>query len=110
MKFLKRLLLGIFLFLTLAVVFLLVAPIIFKDEIIANVQRSVNGSINAEVTCTDVNLSFFRSFPRVSLTIEDFEVMGTDTFAGYPLARGASGPLQMGRYSGKKQKPNKQQQ
>jgi hypothetical protein len=99
MKFLKRLLLGIFLFLTLAVVFLLVAPIIFKDEIIANVQRSVNGSINAEVTCTDVNLSFFRSFPRVSLTIEDFEVIGTDTFDGYPLARGASAQIDLGLFS-----------
>ncbi|MTB53118.1 AsmA-like C-terminal region-containing protein [Lewinella sp. W8] len=99
MKILKRLLLGIFIFLSLAVVFLLVAPVIFKDEIIANVQRSINGSINAEVSAGDVNLSFFRSFPKVSLLIEDFAVVGTDTFAGYTLAEGKSAQVDLGLFS-----------
>lgn len=99
MKILKRLLLGLFIFLSLAVVFLLVAPVIFKDEIIANVQRSINGSVNAEVSAGDISLSFFRSFPKVSLVVDDFEVVGVDTFAGYTLAKGASAQIDLGLFS-----------
>lgn len=88
MKFIKRLLLAIFflLFLLLGIAF--IGPIIFKDQIVENVKKSINSTINAEVDFRDVNVSFLRSFPAINLRVDDYTVVGIDTFAGYPLATG----------------------
>ncbi len=88
MKFIKRLLFAIFFLLFLLLGFAFVAPIIFKDQIVENVKKSINSTINAEVDFRDVNLSFLRSFPAINLSLDDYSVLGIDTFAGYPLASG----------------------
>ncbi len=85
MKIIKRILIALVLLVVVGVVFLLAAPIIFEDKIVSNVKSSVNQALDAEVDFKDVSLSFLRSFPDVSLVVNNVEVMGIDTFAGLPL-------------------------
>jgi hypothetical protein len=62
-------------------VILFVAPFIFKGKIIAIAKEQINKNINAQVDFKDLSLSFFRHFPRVSVALEELQVVGTDVFA-----------------------------
>ena len=85
MKLLKRLAIGLTIFVVLIVAALLVAPILFKDQIVEKVRTSANGMVDAEVDFSDIDVSFLRSFPDVSVRVHDLSVIGIDTFAGLPL-------------------------
>lgn len=99
MKFIKRLLIAIVVLLVLGIGFLLAAPILFKDQIVANVKSSANGAVNATIDFSDINLSFLRSFPEVSLMIDDLKVIGKDTFAGRPLLTAKQARVDVGFWS-----------
>jgi hypothetical protein len=99
MKIIKRILIALVVLVVVGVIFLLAAPIIFKDQIVENVKSSVNQALEAEVDFRDVNLSFLRSFPDVSLVLDDVEVMGVDTFAGLPLMTAKRAQVDVGFWS-----------
>ncbi|THU34828.1 hypothetical protein FAM09_22805 [Niastella caeni] len=63
------------------IVILFIAPFIFKGKIIAIAKEQINNNINAKVDFKDLSLSFFRHFPRVSVALEELQVVGTDIFA-----------------------------
>ena len=65
---------------------LLLAPILFKSQIVDLIRKQINNNVAAQVDFGDVHLSLIRSFPDFSLTIEDFSVQGVDTFADVRLA------------------------
>jgi len=67
------------------IVILFVAPFIFKGRIMAIAREQINKNINAKTDFKDVSLSFFRHFPRVSLALEDLEIVGIDKFANDTL-------------------------
>src|SRR4051812_49420344 len=67
--------------LAVLIVILFVAPFIFKSKIIAIAKEQINKNINAKVDFKDLNLSFFRHFPRVSVALEELQVVGHDEFA-----------------------------
>ncbi|MCB0635905.1 MAG: AsmA family protein, partial [Lewinella sp.] len=87
-KVFKRIALILFIFLVLLIGILVAIPFLFKDRIIEIAKTEINNNVRAEVDFADVNLSFFRSFPDLSLGLEDFSVVGVDEFAGIPLASG----------------------
>lgn len=89
MKFIKRLFIGLLGLLVLLVAFAFLAPILFKDQIVANVKKGINSTINAEVDFADVDVSFLRSFPAINVRLKEYSVIGKDDFAGYPLATGS---------------------
>ncbi|TXF88623.1 hypothetical protein FUA23_14245 [Neolewinella aurantiaca] len=99
MKIVKRILIALVVLIVLGVGFLLAAPILFKDQIVANVKTGVNKAVEAEVDFRDVNLSFLRSFPDVSLVVDDVEIMGIDTFAGLPLMTAKRAQVDVGFWS-----------
>lgn len=73
---------------TLAVLFLalLAAPFIFKGKIVTAVKKAANAQLNATVDFdNDISLSFIRSFPKLSLGINKFSVLGKDSFSGDTL-------------------------
>ena len=59
----------------------LAAPFIFKNKIIALVKKEINNNVNAKVDFKNVNISFFRSFPKVAVGLDDLQVLGIDGFA-----------------------------
>lgn len=60
-------------------------PYFFKDEILIKVKETINKDLNAKVDFTDVNISVFKHFPKISVGIEGLDVEGVDDFEGVKL-------------------------
>lgn len=75
-KILKILAIALLSFITI----LIAAPYLFKGKIKELVLKSVNENVNAKVAFNNVNLSFFSSFPQVTLTLEDLSVINIAPF------------------------------
>ena len=71
--------------LLILLVILFTAPFIFKGKIVKIVKQEINKNINAKADFTDLDLSFFRRFPRVSVALEGLQVIGIDEFANDTL-------------------------
>ncbi|MBB4078123.1 hypothetical protein GGR28_000724 [Lewinella aquimaris] len=99
MRVAKRILIGLIVFIVLVFAFLLAAPMLFKDEIVTRVKAGINESVNAEVDFADANVSFIRSFPDIALTVDDYRIIGIDTFAGLPLLTGERARIDLGFWS-----------
>ncbi|TNE79679.1 MAG: AsmA family protein [Bacteroidetes bacterium] len=68
--------------------FLLAAPFLFKGKILSIIKEQINENVNAKVNFSDdLDLSLIRSFPNLSLQINDIEVVGVDSFAQDTLLR-----------------------
>lgn len=65
----------------LAIIVLAIASTyIFRGKIVELVKTEINKNINARVDFSGVNISVFRSFPRVSIGLDDIQVIGTGIF------------------------------
>jgi hypothetical protein len=78
---LKKLLkvIGISLLVLLILAFTL--PIVFKGTIIAKVKTEVNKKLNAKVDFADVDISIFRHFPKLSVGLNNLQIVGLGEFA-----------------------------
>jgi hypothetical protein len=74
-----------FLILILLIGFAFAAPYLFKGEIISLIKKEINNNINARADFKDVDISFFKSFPKVSVAIEKFQIIGNNEFANDTL-------------------------
>ena len=61
------------------------APFLFKDKITALVKTEINNNLDAKVDFSDVDISFFRHFPRVALGLKKMQVIGINEFAADTL-------------------------
>ncbi|HET6768831.1 MAG TPA: AsmA-like C-terminal region-containing protein [Chitinophagaceae bacterium] len=80
-KILRKTLLitGIVLLALVASAFLL--PVFFKKQITGLVKKEINKNLVAKVEFKDVSLSLFRRFPKISISLEELSVVGTNEFA-----------------------------
>ncbi len=85
MKF-KKVITAFLICLVLVIAAAALTPILFKDKILTAVRSSVNKNINAKVNFSDVDISIFRSFPRLGLKLQHLTVIGVDSFATDTLA------------------------
>jgi len=60
-------------------------PLLFKNQITRLIKTQVNKSLNAKVDFKEVSLSLFRHFPKISISITDFYVVGKNEFASDTL-------------------------
>jgi AsmA-like C-terminal region len=60
-------------------------PYLFKGKIISFVKKEINKNLTAKVDFKDVDISFFRYFPKVALSIDNLTVTGTGSFANDTL-------------------------
>ncbi len=60
-------------------------PFFFKDKIVEKFKEGINKELNAKVDFTDVDISFLRHFPKISVRLEGLDVKGVGTFDGIPL-------------------------
>jgi AsmA-like C-terminal region len=56
-------------------------PLLFKNQITNLVKNQINKSLNAKVDFKEVSLSIFRHFPKMSISITDFYIVGKDVFS-----------------------------
>lgn len=99
MKIIKRslLILGVLIILLLGAA--LAVPVLFKEQLTELAKEQINTNLNAEVDFKEVSVSLFRSFPRLSLSVDSFSVVGIDTFARLPLARGTAASFALDLWS-----------
>lgn len=64
---------------------LLALPYFFKDKIAKIAKEQINSMFNAKVDFENVDLSFIRSFPNVSIQLEDFKISGVGDFVSDTL-------------------------
>lgn len=81
----KRVILGLGIFLVLLIGLAIAIPYFFKDKILEKVKVEINKNLNAKVDFSDVDISVFRHFPRISVKLEDLDVAGVGKFEGVKL-------------------------
>ncbi len=86
MKFIKRFFYFLLILLFLFVGALIAIPYFFKDKIVARAKTEMNNNLKAKADFGDLNISLIRSFPNVSLGLNDIIVDGVDEFEGLRLA------------------------
>jgi hypothetical protein len=64
---------------------LMVLPFAFKGKITNVAKSKINGMLNAKVDFDNVNLSFIRNFPNLSVKLENFHIIGENEFANDTL-------------------------
>ena len=64
---------------------MLVLPGLYKDDIYKLVKQEIEQNIEAKVELGDLQISFFKNFPKPSITINDFIISGIDHFEGTEL-------------------------
>ena len=64
---------------------LIILPFAFKGKILEIAKSELNKNLNAKVDFEHLGLSFFKSFPNASLSLENFCVAGIDEFEGDTL-------------------------
>ena len=77
MKKFFQILLGIIL---LLLAFAFAAPFLFKGKIMSFVKTEINEHINARVNFSNVDVSLFTHFPKLSVGIDSLQVIGIGTF------------------------------
>ena len=87
LRFFKVLLYSILTLIILIIAALIILPSFFKDDLIAFASEKINEQIEAKVEIGDINLSLFRSFPDINISIEDLSATGVGNFEGVPLAK-----------------------
>ncbi|MBR9923016.1 MAG: hypothetical protein GYB31_19490 [Bacteroidetes bacterium] len=92
-RLVKRLFLVLFILIVLAVGALFAIPVFFKDQVLEAVKGAANDNLYAEVDFADASLSFFREFPKLTLSLEDYSVSNKAPFEGIKLAAGKRASL-----------------
>lgn len=84
---LKKIAIGLLIFLVVLVTAAFVLPIVFKDDIKAAIDREIAKSVNADVVfdADKFSLTLFRNFPRITIQMLDFGVINREPFAGEVL-------------------------
>ncbi len=58
----------------------LIIPYLFKGQIVSYIKKEINNSLMARVDFEDVNISLLRSFPKLSVKLENLYVAGIKEF------------------------------
>jgi len=78
------------------IIFLLLAPFLFKGTLEDLLKKNLNENLNATVAWESLDLSLFSSFPDAAVKINSFSVINKAPFEGDTLARGEQLTLDMG--------------
>ena len=84
----KKVLIGIAIFVVVLIAGLSLIPLLFKDKIKQVLDQEIAKNVRANViyNADDVSISIFRDFPDLTLSINNLAVVGQDSFATDTLA------------------------
>ena len=60
---------------------MLLLPLLFKEKVLGIVKEELNNSLNAKVEFTDLNLSFFTHFPKLTVALDNISITGVESFS-----------------------------
>ncbi|MDR0295672.1 MAG: AsmA family protein [Prevotellaceae bacterium] len=67
------------------VLLLLLLPFVFQGKIVDFVKKEANKQLNATLEFDKLSLSFIRNFPRATISLHDFSIIGQSEFEGDTL-------------------------
>jgi uncharacterized protein involved in outer membrane biogenesis len=87
MKIVKRILIGLGIFIILLVASAIIIPIVFKDDIKAALDKEIAKAVNADVIfdVDNFSLTIFKNFPNITVEIKELGVFNRAPFEGVPL-------------------------
>ena len=59
---------------------LFVTPLIFSDKIKEEIKKTANKKLSGEMNYSDASVSFFKHFPSLTITLNDFSLTGSAPF------------------------------
>ncbi len=80
MKYIKPLLKFLSLTLLALVIGLAMIPYLFKNKVLEYLKNDINANLNAVVSFADVDLSVFKSFPDLRISIDSLSLKGIEEF------------------------------
>lgn len=80
----KNVIIG-FVILGILIVSMSLIPVLFKNKLTQKIKLEINKNINAKVEFSDIELSLFRSFPQLNITLNNFAINGVANFDQIPL-------------------------
>lgn len=80
MKKIRKIFISFGILIGLILVLLLTLPVMFKDKIAESVKATANSQLKAELNFTDLEVSFFSHFPRLTIALNDFVMKGSVPF------------------------------
>ncbi|MBL4663687.1 MAG: AsmA family protein [Flavobacteriaceae bacterium] len=84
----KKILKILGLILGIIILFLVLAPLLFKGSLEDLLKKNINENLNAQVTWEELDLSLFSSFPNAAVVVKNFSIVNNAPFAGDTLASG----------------------
>ncbi|HZH95553.1 MAG TPA: hypothetical protein VEY06_06685, partial [Flavisolibacter sp.] len=66
--------------LLIVIILLFTLPFLFKNKILVLVKSEINKNINGHVEFTDLDLSLFRHFPKLTVVLKNVSVTGINQF------------------------------
>lgn len=78
----KKIILIIGILFALLLTAMVALPFIFGDEIKQVVKNATNENLNAKVEFEDVNISLFKRFPNLAISVNDLTVINNEPFDG----------------------------
>ncbi len=84
----KKVLIILAIIFTVLIGLILAVPYLFKDDIIAAIEKEIDKNIKADVyfDAEKVGISIIKRFPNLTLTLEDFGIVGIEEFSLDTLA------------------------
>src|SRR5580704_9107267 len=67
------------------ITFVCAAPYLFKGRIIYLVKAGINKNLRAHVNFSDVDISWFRHFPKIAVGLDNLQVICVGKFDGDTL-------------------------
>lgn len=92
----KRILKIIGILLLVLILVAIVSPFLFKGKLDNLLKNSINENLNATVSWESLDISLLSSFPRASVSLNDFMVINHAPFKGDTLAMGKDLKIEMG--------------
>ncbi|MDR1983467.1 MAG: AsmA family protein [Prevotellaceae bacterium] len=86
MKALKIILKSLAILIVVLVLFVITAPTLFRGKIESIAKKTINEKINALVDFNHLNITILRTFPNVTVSLENITVGGIGNFEGDTLA------------------------
>lgn len=85
MRFLKISLIVLSSIFVLFIAAALILPRVYKDDLLAVIREEANKNLTATLYFSDLDISLFRQFPRLSVRLDSLSITGQDAFDGYTL-------------------------
>lgn len=85
-KFIKKFLKWTGITLLFLIILIILVPILFKDQLKELVIKEVNKTLTAKLELDDFDLTFFSTFPNVTIELKGARLTGTGDFDGVKLA------------------------